>query len=239
MGPAHGLETDGRLGSSITRAALAVLLFGGTLLVGLNAWIGLGSPTIDDFATTVLYDAVVFAAVLACLLRARAVKRERWAWTVLAAGIFLWAAGEVYWNEFILNDPEAPYPSPADALYLGFYPLAAAGLVLLVRTRIQQLNWRLWADGLIAALGTAAVGAVFVFDFVADRTSGTQLEVAVSLAYPLGDILMIAMIMGVVALTGWRPDRTWTLLLAGLAAMGIADIAYSIQSTGGVVPAGN
>ncbi len=28
-------------------------------------------------------------------------------------------------------------------------------------------------DGLIAALGTAALGAAFVFDFVADRTTGT------------------------------------------------------------------
>jgi hypothetical protein len=43
-------------------------------------------------------------------------------------------------------------------------------------------------DGAIAALGTAALGAAFVFDFVADKTEGTPLEVATTLAYPLGDI---------------------------------------------------
>ena len=94
-------------------------------------------------------------------------------------------------------------------------------------------------DGLIAALGTAALGAAFVFDFVADRTAGTPLQVATSLAYPLGDIAMLAMVVGVIALTGWRPGRTWSLLLAGPRRPVVADIAYTLQSTNGVVPAGN
>ena len=93
------------------------------------------------------------------------------------------------------------------------------------------MDWRLWMDGLIAALGTAALGTAFVFDFVADRTTGTTLQVATTLAYPLGDIVMLAMVVGVVALTGWRPGRTWSLLLAGLSALVIADIAYTLQST--------
>ena len=47
------------------------------------------------------------------------------------------------------------------------------GVVLLVRARARELDWRLWMDGLIAALGTAALGAALIFEFVADRTSGT------------------------------------------------------------------
>ncbi len=46
---------------------------------------------------------------------------------------------------------------------------------------------------------------------------------------------MLAMVVGVVALTGWRPGRTWSLLLAGLSALVIADIAYTLQSTGGTL----
>ena len=91
------------------------------------------------------------------------------------------------------------------------------------------MNWRLWMDGAIAALGTAALGAAFVFDFVAGKTEGTTLQVATTLAYPLGDIAMLAMVVGVVALTGWRPGRTWSLLLAGLSALVVADIAYTLQ----------
>ena len=43
-------------------------------------------------------------------------------------------------------------------------------------------------DGLIAALATAALGTALVFDFVADRTTGTPVQIATTLAYPLGDV---------------------------------------------------
>ncbi len=165
--------------------------------------------------------------------------RERWAWLLLGAGVLSWAAGELYWTEAILDNPAPPYPSPADVFYLLFYPLAYAGLALLVRARAHELDWRRWTDGAIAALGAAALGAAFVFDFVANHTTGSSLEVATSLAYPLGDIAMLAMIVGVVALTDWRPGVTWSLLLAGLAFQVIADIAYTLQATGGIVPSGN
>jgi diguanylate cyclase (GGDEF)-like protein len=101
------------------------------------------------------------------------------------------------------------------------------------------MNWRLWMDGAIAALGTAALGAAFVFDFIAEKTTGTTIQVITTLAYPLGDIAMVSMVIGVVALTGWRPGRTWSLLLAGLSALVIADIAFTLQSTDATLPAGD
>jgi diguanylate cyclase (GGDEF)-like protein len=227
------------IGSRAPRLGLAALLFGGTALVILHNWLGVGGANFDDIAGGELYDAVVIAAGVACLLRSRAVRAERWAWLLIGAAILAWGAGEVYWTWFILDNPEAPYPSLADLGYLAFYPLAYAGLFLLVRARAHELDWRLWTDGLIAALGTAALGAAFVFDFVSEQTTGTSLEVATTLAYPLGDIAMLAMIVGVIALTGWRPGRTWSLLLVGLTAMVVADIAYSVQASGGFVPPGN
>ena len=94
-------------------------------------------------------------------------------------------------------------------------------------------------DGAIAALGTAALGAAFVFDFVAGQTKGTPLQVATTLAYPLGDIAMLALVVGVVALTRWRPGRTWSLLLVGLAALVVADVAYTLQATALGLPEGD
>ena len=221
------------------RALLGVLLFGGTALVAAHDWLGLGGSGLDQLAGGALYDSVVVAAGIACLLRAYLVPRERAAWVLIGLGILVWATAEVYWTGYILNDPSAPYPSPADIGYVAFYPLAAAGLAMLVRARADQLDWLRWTDGAIAALGTAALGTAFVFDFAAEHASGTSLQVATTLAYPLGDIIMLSLVVGVIALSGWRPDRTWALLLAGLAAMAIADIAYTLQSTEGTLPAGN
>ena len=219
------------------RGALAILLLGGTLLVALHSWLGIAGSF--DFAIgSIVYDAVVLGAGVACLVRASAFGAERRAWILIGIAILLWGAAEVYWAIFIEGNANAPYPSPADVGYLLFYPFAYAGLILLVRARAHEMNWRLWMDGAIAALGTAALGAAFIFDFVAGKTEGTPLQVATTLAYPLGDIVMMAMVVGVVALTGWRPGRTWSLLLAGLAALVIADIAFTLQSTGEALPEG-
>lgn len=216
-----------------------MVLFGGGLLVLLHDWVGIGGNGATDFVNGPLYDAVVVSAGLACLLRAQGAGRERGAWLAIAAAVLSWGAAEIYWTAVILNEASPPYPSPADIGYLAFYPLAAGGVYLLVRARTEELDWRLWMDGLIAALGTAALGAALVFEFVADHASGTTIEIATTLAYPLGDILMLALVVGVVALTRWRPGRTWSLLLIGLAALVVADVAYTLQSTDASLPGGD
>lgn len=219
------------------RRALAALLLGGTAIVVLHDWFGVGE-SLQLALGDPLYDAVVLGAGVACLVRASAYKREQSAWLLIGLAILAWGAAEVYWTVAIEGNPSAPYPSPADVGYLLFYPLAYTGLAMLVRARAHEIDWRLWMDGAIAALGTAALGAAFVFDFVADKATGTPAEVITTLAYPLGDIAMVSMVVGVVALTGWRPGRTWSLLLAGLAALVVADVAFTLQSTEGALPGG-
>jgi len=234
--PTHTTSSE-RIG--LLGLVLGAILFGGTALVILHDWLGVLGGGFNHVAGGPLYDAVVLAAGVACLLRARAVPRERTGWRLMGIAILFWGAGEIYWTLFILDNPSPPYPSPADILYLAFYPLACAGLAALVQARAHELDWRRWTDAAIAGLGTAALGTVFVFDFVADHTSGTAIQVATTLAYPLGDIVILSAIVGVIALSGWNPGRTWALLLAGLAAQAVADVAYTLQSTEGVLPAGN
>jgi two-component system cell cycle response regulator len=233
-GPARDLR-----GSPALRAAIGFVLFGGALLVTVVDWLGIGGSGLDAAINGPLYDAVVVSAGIACLVKAGGAGSERRAWLALAAAVLCWGASEIYWTAFLADDPSPRYPSPADLGYLVFYPLAVTGVYLLVRARARELDWRLWMDGLIAALGTAALGAALIFEFVADRTSGTPLQVATTLAYPLGDILMLALVVGVVALTRWQPGRTWSLLLMGLAALVVADVAYTLQTTDASLPGGN
>jgi two-component system, cell cycle response regulator len=221
------------------RIVIGAVLFGGAALVALYDWLAIGDASLADVINGPLYDAVVISAGLACLLRAADAGHERGAWLFIAAAMLAWAAGEIYWTAAIEANPDAPYPSPADLGYLAFYPLAAAGLYLLVRARTRELDWRLWMDGLIAALGTAALGAALIFEFVADRTSGTTIQVATTLAYPLGDIVLVSLVVGVAALTRWRPGRTWALLLGGLVVMAVADVAFTLQSFEASLPGGD
>ena len=221
------------------QAVIGAVLFGGMTLVILYDWIGIGGPGLDTAINGVAYDSVVVCAGLACLLRASRGGPERGAWVAIAASIIAWGCGEIWWTLYIEGNPNAPYPSPADLGYLAFYPLAVLGLYLLVRARAQELDRRLWMDGLIAALGTGAIGAALLFEFVADHTSGSRIEVATTLAYPLGDVLLVSLVVGVIALTRWRPGRTWTLLLAGLTVMAVADVAFTLQTYEATAPGGD
>jgi diguanylate cyclase (GGDEF)-like protein len=55
---------------------------------------------------------------------------------------------------------------------------------------------------------------------------GDFAAVTVNLAYPAGDMLLLALLLGALALTGWRPDRAITLLGIGVVLTGVADLSY-------------
>jgi two-component system cell cycle response regulator len=50
---------------------------------------------------------------------------------------------------------------------------------------------------------------------------------------------MLALVVGAISLTRWHPGRTWSLLLAGLASLAIADVAYTLQANGAGLPGGD
>ena len=217
---------------------IATVLFGGATLVAIHDWAGIGGAGLDVAINSVVYDAVVVCAGLGCLTRALRGGPERGAWFAISAAVLAWAGGEIWWTASIEGNASPPYPSPADVGYIAFYPLAILGLYLLVRARAVELDRRLWMDGAIAALGTAALGAALLFEFIADRATGSAAEVTTTLAYPIGDLVLISLIVGVIALTRWRPGRTLSLLLGGLAVMAIADVAFTLQ-TFDAVPGGD
>jgi diguanylate cyclase (GGDEF)-like protein len=97
----------------------------------------------------------------------------------------------------------------------------------------------LWADGITAALAVSAAGAAIVFETVQANASGQALEVAVGLAYPLADLVLLGVIVGALASTGWQLDRTWMLLFAGVATFWLADSLYLVGNANGTYEPGS
>jgi len=191
---------------------------------------GLGSPSLDRFFQHWVYCGLVVSAGAACVIRAVAVREERAAWVVMGAGLLAWAAGEVAWTLLYAGEPDPSAPSVADLFYLSFYPATYASLLLLARSRTDSFRSSLWLDGAIAALTVAAVIATLVFQPIVDATSGGTAEVAVNLAYPVGDLLLLGLVVVVFGLNGWRPDPVWLLLGGGLALTALADGLFAFQS---------
>ena len=176
-----------------------------------------------------LYDGLVVGAAVLCVARAALRRDERLAWALMGVALALWAAGDIYWTAVLAALEEPPYPSLADAGYLGFLPVAYVAVVLLVRQRLPHLDARLWLDGVIAALTTGAVSAAVVFGAVQATTGGDTAAVATNLAYPLGDMILIAILIGAMTAGRGRLDRTWLFFGAGIATWTVADSIYLFQ----------
>jgi diguanylate cyclase (GGDEF)-like protein/putative nucleotidyltransferase with HDIG domain len=203
------------------------------VLVLLRDGLGVGFPLWEaGWAKT--YNLTEFLGCSVCALRTvRAGGRERAAWLALTLGLFGFFAGDIYYTVVITPmQGDAPFPSPADAGYLAIYPGSYVALVLLLRARAGRLPSTLWLDGLISALAVAGVGAALVFGVVAS-TEGSLATVATNLAYPLGDLTLLAFVVAVITVTGFRPGRTWVLVALGFAIFAVADTIYLYQTAVG------
>jgi two-component system, cell cycle response regulator len=210
--------------------ALGALTALGVLAHAAHAAFGLGSPGLDDFFQDWVYCGVTVGAGTMCVLRGLAVRRERLAWLVMGAGVFAWAGGDITWTVLLADDPNPPYPSLSDFLYLAFYPASYASLLLVARSRTQSFRSSLWLDGAIAGLTVAAVIATLFFEPIVNATSGSPTEIAVNLAYPAGDLLLMGLVVAIFGLNGWRLDPVWLLLGGGLALSALADGVYLFQT---------
>ena len=118
---------------------------------------------------------------------------------------------------------EHGFPAPSDYLWLVFYPASFITLGLLVRARVRVFYPSLWLDGVVGALALAAVASQFVLPPIVAGTEGSLSAVIGDLIYPLGDLLLLAFVVGVLAMTGWRPGRVLGLVAVGLALSALAD----------------
>jgi diguanylate cyclase (GGDEF)-like protein len=215
-------------GVLIAVRAWSAALVAGLLVYGVYIAVHEGGPV--EIFDRYLYLSLIGAAAALCLARPLLVRRERLAWTFIGLNLFAWWMGEVWWGFYIVDDPNAPYPSIADALFLASYPLLFVGLALLVRDRIRRFQRTMWVDGAVAALTVGAFAAAFLLPEILAISEGTFLPDATTIAYPIADTLALAFLLGVMVLVGTRADLGWFLLLLSLALLPIADGIYSYQS---------
>jgi two-component system, cell cycle response regulator len=220
-------------------------------------WIGLGvavwltlwqarvvlAPELDagPLFSRFAHDAVLLIATGLCIWAGCASVRrhERRAWLLIGVGVGAWTFGEIYYTAVLWTAEEIPIPSPADIGYLLLPVFMLLGVVELLRSRARDVPGTLWADGITAALAVSAASAALVFETVLDSASGQALEVAVGLAYPIVDLILLGVIVGALAGTGWQLDRTWLLLFAGVGLFWLADSLYLVGNANGTYAPGS
>ena len=180
-----------------------------------------------------LYNLLLVGSALVCLRSPRRTGKEKAAWTCLGVTLILWAAGDFYYTLFLWDEPAVP-PTVTDWLWLASYPFLYASIALLVRARSLHFERSLLLDAIVAALAVAALGATVLFGAVVESTGGSPTVAAMNIAYPLADALLLGLVVSVLALTGWRLDRSWLCIIGGTAVLALADSAYLYQAVGGI-----
>ncbi len=232
-----GLPSNGSM--SVPRSVRIVQVVTGALVVAYLASTILRTPG----TPSILYDVWVAnlgyaGCTVLCVWRAIARRRGRWGWGALAGGLLLFTAGSVLWTSWVQYFNPVPYPSIADFCFLAFFFMAFLGIGLLVRETVPKTSKTIWVDGFIAALGVAAVEATFVIGPISQANSGDFGTVATNIAYPIADLVLVAMVVAVFAVRGWRPGRLWWTLGAGLVIFAAADSVYVLRVTSGTYVTG-
>jgi diguanylate cyclase (GGDEF)-like protein/PAS domain S-box-containing protein len=189
------------------------------------------SERIDDIGEAL----VAFVAAIACVAAARRrVGRPRQAWLLMAGSAFVWSAGEAVWSYYEVGlGEQVPFPSLADAGFLGAVPLAVAG-VLLFTAGTPRAVTRLAAvlDGLIIAGSLLAVSWTTILETIFTAGGDSPIAGVISLAYPISDVVILTMLLLLLAGKVPGPDRVGLFLLAGgLLANLLADSGFAYLTT--------
>ncbi len=181
---------------------------------------------LQTLASQVIYDSFATACVVVLLLGTRQVRPVAAVlWYLLAAGQLVWTAGDILfsWYQYTGLDP---FPSPADGLYLSGYPLLAAGLLMLVRSRTRYHDRAGLLDACIIATGVTLLAWVYVLQPLAANAGAPLLERAFSVAYPAGDLLLLVLAIRLFTTGGGRTPSYW-LLCTGLVTVLLADAVFT------------
>ena len=211
-----------------------------TVLVGLGvagvfvAWVLSGVGT--AWQRTVISDVAFPPVVLAAFYQGWRASRNagvdigtRRAWRAIAAGYFAWFVGDTLWAFYEVVLRQQPFPSPADAGYLVFYPLMLLGLLTLpgvARNRADRFKLAI-DTGTVVLAGALVVWYLVIAPTVRHSGGSSALEQILSLAYPVGDVLLIFGVAWTVLRRPAVPMAALVALIAGALSFVFADVVFA------------
>jgi diguanylate cyclase (GGDEF)-like protein/PAS domain S-box-containing protein len=149
------------------------------------------------------------------------------AWVFVTLGVFTFALGDITYDvltEFLHESN--PFPSIADAFYVATYVFLAAGLTTMVRTRRRRDgDTGALLDALIITSGLAVLSWVYLIEPYVRAANMTSFSKATSIAYPLGDILLLSVVARLAFGDGTH-NTSQRLLTIGVVGVLAADAAY-------------
>jgi diguanylate cyclase (GGDEF)-like protein/PAS domain S-box-containing protein len=155
------------------------------------------------------------------------------AWYLLAGGVATFMVGDnLYTFRSLVQHSETLFPSYVDVIYLAMYPLLIAGLALLAHRRTAGRDRAGVIDAAIITGALALVSwSLLIAPYVRLADLGV-LERIASIAYPVGDVGLVAIAVKLAVGGGRRPPAFW-LLAGSLLPLLAADSLYGYANLAG------
>ncbi len=147
----------------------------------------------------------------AALTRAAKRREDRLAWTLLGLALAMCVIGGVVLAATTAPETVVHGATIVDAILLPYFLLVFAAGVLLARAHLPRLGPTLWLDGAIGVLGAAAIVAQLMRGPVREAAGG-GFPLLVGLAYPMGNVLTLMLVVVAFSVRGWRVGAGWTML---------------------------
>ena len=194
-----------------------------TLAVASGALVGYFAVGGDTLAGAIYWDVAVGAALLVAAARALTLTHHRLAWSLVVGGQLAFLVGDVVWLVLERALQSEASPNVGDAAYLSGYVLIGVGALLFVPRSRTIENLGALVDGVIVAVAAGVL--IWVF-FVQPTTVSevTGLAQLVGTAYPVGDLLLVALGAQVAMRVRWSPSSL--LLVASMVLLLAGDLWY-------------
>ena len=130
-----------------------------------------------------------------------------------------WSAGEIHWTLEPADSAYSTAPGAERLARAGFYPASYVAIVLMVRARLRERQRAAVARRLRRrARRRLPSPPSSCFEPLIGASAEPGSLLLTDVAYPVGDLLLLAVVTGVFGLTGWRPGRSWAVHRRGLVA---------------------
>jgi signal transduction histidine kinase len=162
-------------------------------------------------------------------------------WQLLTVALAAESAGDVLQAIYTVGFDSSAYPSLADIFYLAFYPLLLLALLRIPVARVSRERLaRTILDGATIVVGGGAIVWYFVLGPTAEQGGQSALAMAVSMAFPVGDLFLLAGLAAVLLRSTPIALHTPLRLIAVALVLGIvADMLYGAGQLHGTYIAGD
>ncbi|HUY52358.1 MAG TPA: EAL domain-containing protein [Streptosporangiaceae bacterium] len=200
-------------------------------MMGYTAWVLLlaAAYCVLPGQRTVLWGLIALTGILAIVAGVVTNRPARTApWLLLAAANLSLAVGQL--SFLVITQARhgvVAFPSALDLFYLASYPFCVAALLIFIRCRSTGYDRRSLLDALTLSVGLAVLCWVYLILPDIRHAGLSWQDRALAIGYPVGDVVVLAMLAGLLAPGGWR-NRSLQLLTIGSVGMLASDVSASL-----------